>query len=149
MSLGHNGVLISQSTLVGSKAKGLMRQRFLPDLQLGRNPERGKLMEQQLLNWCEMHWSYMRKGAFFLSQKTRKALNLMKKWLTRTLSSRKICEELSNAWFLTSYCAQMSQKAESTLLKWPSKGTQKDIYDLKATPSSVPKLSITNIALIL
>ena len=82
----------------------------------------------------------MRKGAFFLtlniSQKTRKALNLMKKWLTRTLSSRKICEELSNAWFLTSYCAQMSQKAESTLLKWPSKGTQKDIYDLKATPSS-------------
>ena len=92
MSLGHNGVLISQSTLVGSKAKGLMRQRFLPDLQLGRNPERGKLMEQQLLNWCEMHWSYMRKGAFFLSQKTRKALNLMKKWLTRTLRSRKICE---------------------------------------------------------
>ena len=57
--------------------------------------------------------------------------------------------ELSNAWFLTSYCAQMSQKAESTLLKRPSKGTQKDIYDLKATPSSVPKLSITDIALIL
>ena len=31
----------------------------------------------------------------------------------------------------------------------PSKGTQKDIYDQKATPSSVPKLSITDIALIL
>ena len=46
-------------------------------------------------------------------------------------------------------CTNEPESWEHFTKMGPSKGTQKDIYDLKATPSSVPKLSITDIALIL